>query len=252
MERILIIEDEDLAAEKLQMLINKIDSDIKVVAKLATIEASVKWLANNSADLIFLDINLADGISFEIFEQIDVEEPIIFTTAYDQYAIRAFKQNSLDYILKPVTEDELRASISKYRKLKKADASNRSNLQALLSKYLPVEDFKKRILVTYGGKSKSIEVSNAAYLYAYDKGVYLTTFDNHSFLIDETLDTLEGVLNPQHFYRLNRKFIINIKSITEIHKFSTRRLKVDLNPVPKFDAIVPSDRITAFKEWLNS
>ena len=252
MERVLIIEDEQLAAEKLKMLIGKIDPDMRVEAVLTTVSESVQWLTSNTADLIFLDINLADNISFKIFEQIEVDTPIIFTTAYDQYAIKAFKQNSLDYVLKPLTEEELRVSISKYRKYKARDLGYGDKIKTLLTQYLPDQNYRSRILITYGGKSRSVDVNEAAYFYAYERGVYLRTFDDNTYLTDDTLDTLEEVLNPKMFHRLNRQYIVNVKAIAEIHKFSTRRLKVDLVPSPLFDAIVPSDKITSLKAWLNN
>ena len=225
---------------------------MQVDAVLTTVSDSVRWLANNPADLIFLDINLADDISFKIFEQVDVDAPIIFITAYDQYAIKAFKQNSLDYVLKPVTEEELRGSIAKYRKYKGRGNDYGEKLKTLLTQYLPDQNYKGRIFVTYGGKGKSIEVGDVAYFYAFERGVYLRSFDEKTYLTDSTLDSLEEVLNPKVFHRLNRRYIVNIKAITEIHKFSTRRLKVDLIPPPQFDAIVPAEKITALKAWLNS
>ena len=251
MERVLIIEDEQLAAEKLQMLIGRIDPLMRVEAVLTTVSEAVRWLSANTADLIFLDINLADDISFRIFEQVEVDAPIIFTTAYDQYAIRAFKQNSLDYVLKPVTEEDLRVSIAKYRKYRARDQDYGDKLKTLLTQYLPDQHFRSRILISYGGKSKSVAVGEVAYFYAFERGVYLKTFDDKTYLSDDTLDTLEAVLNPKVFHRLNRRYIVNIKAITEIHKYSTRRLKLDLNPSPPFDAIVPADKITSLKAWLN-
>lgn len=252
MDRVLIIEDEQLAAEKLQMLINRIDPDFQVIDVISTVADSVRWLTNNQADLIFLDINLADDISFRIFDQIEVDTPIIFTTAYDDYAIKAFKQNSLDYILKPVSEEDLRLGITKYKKLKSNGVSYDQQIKSFIQQYLPSTDYKNRILVSYGGKSKSINIEEVAYLYAFEKGVYLTSMDNHSYLVDDTLDVLEKHLDPKHFYRVNRKFLINIKSIVEIHKYSTRRLKLELKPKPKFEALVPAEKITAFRAWLNS
>lgn len=252
MERVLIIEDEQLAAEKLQMLINKIDPTMQVEAVLTTVSDSINWLANNKADLIFLDINLADDISFKIFEHMKVDTPIIFITAYDQYAIKAFKQNSLDYVLKPVTEEELRGSIAKYQKYRMRDNDYAEKLKNLLTHYLPDQNYKTRVLISYGGKSKSIDIGNVAYFYAFERGVYLRCFDDNTYLTDDTLDSLEEVLNPKKFHRLNRKFLVNIKAIGEIHKFSTRRLKVNLDPPPQFDAIVPADKITSLKAWLNN
>lgn len=253
MEKVLIIEDEALAVEKLQMLIHRIAPKMNVVAVLASVTESVQWLSNQSVDLIFLDINLADGISFRIFEQLEVETPIIFVTAYDQYAIKAFKQNSLDYLLKPIVEEELKRAITKFTKQKTKVLGYEQQLQQLLSQYLPQSNsYKNRILVTYGGKGKSIEVTDIAFIYAYEKGVFLTSFTNHTYLTDDTLDGLEQSLDSQLFFRANRKILVSIKAITEIYKYSTRRLKVELKPKPKFDVIVPAEKITTFKKWLNN
>ncbi len=251
MERVLIVEDEQLAVDKLKMLLTKIDPGLHVVAVLSSVSETVQWLSMQAADLVFLDINLSDDISFKIFEQIEVETPIIFTTAYDEYAIKAFKQNSLDYILKPVSQEELSAAIEKYYKYKSRAGDFDKNIKAMIAQYAS-RHYKSRLLINYGGKSRSIAVSDIAYLYAYEKGVYLTSFDNHTFLTEETLDTLHDLLDPAQFYRVNRKFLVNIQAIEEIHRYSTRRLKVDLTPPPKFDVIVPAEKIRGFKQWLNT
>ncbi len=251
MERVLIIEDEQLASDKLQMLIRKIRPSMQIVDVLTTVSDSVKWLSHHEADLIFLDINLADDISFKIFEQIETDIPIIFTTAYDQYAIKAFKQNSLDYVLKPVSEEDLKLSLEKFERYQRRENELNHKLKNLLQQFHSDPQYRHRILINYGGKSKSISIQDIAYIYAYEKGTYLVTHDGHTFLADDTLDELEETVDPQEFYRLNRKYLINIKAIREIHKYSTRRLKVDLVPEPKLEAIVPAEKITTFKKWLN-
>ncbi|MEM6523141.1 MAG: LytTR family DNA-binding domain-containing protein [Bacteroidota bacterium] len=251
MANVLIIEDEQLAAEKLSMFIRQLRPEWHIRDTLTTVADSVNWLSQNRTDLIFMDINLADGLCFKIFEQTPVEAPIIFTTAYDQYAIKAFKQNSLDYLLKPITAEDLKAGIEKFEKYRQNEVKIEEKIKQLLTMYSPADEFRKRILITYGGKSKSILIENVAYIYAFEKGVYLTSFDGQTFLTDDSLDLLEQTLNPKTFYRLNRKYLISIKAIGEIHKYSTRRLKVDLQPMPKFEAIVPAEKITSFKEWLN-
>ena len=205
MERILIIEDEQLAADKLKMLINKIDPSLEIVGVLGTVVDSIKWLSNHSADLIFLDINLADDISFKIFEQVDLDTPIIFTTAYDQYAIKAFKHNSLDYVLKPVTEEELRGSLAKYEKYKTRNHDYGDKLKSLFDEYLAPQAYKSRVLITYGGKSRSIETEDIAYLYSFEKGTYLTTHEGNTYLTDDTLETLEKALDPKVFQSFKPK-----------------------------------------------
>ena len=253
MERVLIVEDEALAADKLKMLLARINPQLQPVATLATVAETVAWLSSNTADLIFLDINLADDICFKIFDQVVVETPIVFTTAYDAYAIRAFRQNSLDYILKPVTEEGLRASMLKYEKQQARVWQAHPQIQNLINLYNnPTPAYKSRLLVSYGGKSKSIGVDEVAYAYAFEKGVYITLQSGQTYLIDDTLDTLEASLDPQRFFRVNRKYLVAFSAIVEIIKYSTRRLKLHLQPAPKFDAIVPAEKITKLKDWLNS
>ncbi|MFN5432700.1 MAG: LytR/AlgR family response regulator transcription factor, partial [Cyclobacteriaceae bacterium] len=156
MERVLIVEDESLAAEKLKLLLGRIDSRFCVMDVLTSVHEAVRWFTANEADLIFLDINLSDGISFEIFQQVQVETPIIFTTAFDQYAIRAFKHNAIDYLLKPATEEDLRLSLEKYRRRQLLPAHLRVNLQKVFSEYQATQAYRNRVLVSYGSKSKSI------------------------------------------------------------------------------------------------
>ena len=251
MERVLIVEDEQLAADKLKMLLYKLDPGLHVVAVLSSVSETVQWLSTHVADLIFLDINLSDDISFKIFDQVEVDAPIIFTTAYDEYAIKAFKQNSLDYILKPVSEEELGAGIEKYYKYKSRMGNLAENIKAMMDQY-STRVYKNRLLINYGGKSRSIAVEDIAYLYAYEKGVYLVTFQDHTFLTDETLDSLDNLLDPAQFFRVNRKFLVNVRAISEIHRYSTRRLKVDVVPPSRFEVIVPAEKIRGFKEWLNT
>lgn len=261
MARILIIEDEQLASDKLSMLLRRIRPDFEILDTLATVAESIRWLASNSADLIFLDVNLADGISFGIFEHIQVSTPIIFTTAYDQYAIKAFRQNSLDYILKPVTEEELKAALEKFDRYtnrvtaKEQIADQSEHLSQLLKTFLGSEQLPKqtrnRILIGSGDRIKSLPIADVAYAYAFEKGVYVCTFAGGNFLVSDTMDQLEETLDSSRFYRVNRKFLVNINAIDEIQRYSTRRLKLDLQPPAKFDVLVPAEKITDFKNWLN-
>lgn len=252
MERVLIVEDERLAADKLAMLLGRINPQLEVVGILGSVSATVTWLSNNEADLIFLDINLSDDISFKIFEQVSVDAPVIFVTAYDQYAIKAFKHNGIDYILKPVDEDELRAAVAKYMKTRdNINTDVTANIMQLMSQLAPTQQRRSRLLISYGDKSKSVAIQEVAFFYSFEKGVYLTTFDNATYLTDETLDSLEKELDPQVFFRLNRKFLINIHAIHEVLKYSTRQLKVILQPEAKFETLVPAEKITSFKQWLD-
>lgn len=191
---VLIIEDEIFAAEKLEDMLRKIDPKIRVLAKLGSITESAKWLLQHTADLIFLDIQLSDGISFSIFEQVTVNTPVIFTTAYDQYAIKAFQLNSIAYLLKPIRTADLAESLKKYQSLKSAFHIDFDTLLANIQGKEP--DFKKRFLIQIGEKIRKVEVTETAYFYSLEKGIYLKTFEGKSYPIEFTLDKLETLLNP--------------------------------------------------------
>jgi two-component system response regulator LytT len=249
MERVLIVEDEPLAAQKLKMLLPQIDARLQVVGMVGSVAEAVQWLATNSPDLLFLDINLSDDLSFKIFERVTVHAPVIFVTAYDQYAIKAFKHNGIDYILKPFDEEELRKSVNRFFDSKTNTTALQRNLEQLLHSFRP-PIYKKRLFVTFGDKSKSVSVDEVAFFYAYEKGVFLTTFASQTYLTDETMEELEVGLDGSAFFRLNRKFIINIRAIAEVEKYSNRQLRLQCKPAPKFDVVVPAEKITPFKNWL--
>jgi two-component system, LytTR family, response regulator LytT len=252
MMNIVIIEDEKFAAEKLADMLLEIDPKISILAKLGSITESVKWFMQNSADLIFLDIQLSDGISFSIFEQVTVNTPIIFTTAYDQYAIKAFQLNSISYLLKPIRKKDLEESLQKYQSLKSAFSIDFEMLLANIQGKEP--DCKKRFLIQIGEKIRKIEVSETAYFYVLHKGIYLQTFEGKSYPVEFTLDKLETLLNPEQFFRINRKFLVNMDSISKMVAYSRGRVKLELKPKPDedFDTIVSIDRSSDFKMWLNS
>ena len=249
--KVVIIEDEKLAANRLAGLIKKIDPTIEISGILGSVRESVKWLAVNKPDLIFLDIQLSDGLSFSIFEQIKTNIPIIFTTAYDQYAIKAFKLNSVDYLLKPVRKSELEASLFKFKEIKQSASLN---FDELLSSLKGKETaYKKRFLVNFGQKLKNVETEDVAYFYAIDKNVFITTFQNHKYPVDFTLEKLSDVLDPEKFFRINRKIIINYNAIKNMVPYSRSRIKIDLDPIsPKdIDALVSVERAADFKKWLD-
>lgn len=249
--KILIIEDELIASEKLEQMLQKIDSSIKVLAKLTSIKDSVNWLLHNSADLIFLDIQLSDGISFSIFDRVSINTPIIFTTAYDQYAIKAFELNSIAYLLKPIKKSELFESIKKYQNIKSAYSIDFESLLSNIQQRTP--EYKKRFLLQFGGKIKKIEISEIAYFYVLEKGVYLKTFLGNSYPIDFSLDGLMETLDPATFFRINRKIIVSIQAIANMSVYSRSRVKLELNPkASDCDTIVSIDRSADFKDWLNS
>ncbi len=248
---VLIIEDEKFAAEKLEDMLHEIDPKIKILAKLGSITESTKWLLQNTADLIFLDIQLSDGISFSIFEQVSVNTPVILTTAYDQYAIRAFQLNSIAYLLKPIRISDLTESLNKFQSLKSAFNIDFDSLLSIIQGKEP--SFKKRFLIQIGEKIRKVEVTEIAYFYSLGKGIYLSTFEGKSYPVEFTLDKLETLVNPESFFRINRKFLVNMESISKMVAYSRGRVKLELKPKPEddFDTIVSIDRSGDFKKWLS-
>ncbi|HAF30943.1 MAG TPA: DNA-binding response regulator [Bacteroidales bacterium] len=247
----IIIEDEKVAAERLEKMLKEVAPNLNVIAKLGSIQDSVDWLKKNQCDIIFLDIQLSDGISFSIFEQVTVKTPIIFTTAYDQYAIKAFNLNSISYLLKPIRKNELEESLNKLESLKSAFSIDfESLLSGIQGKKL---EFKKRFLIQIGDKLKKIETTDIAYFYAFDKSVFIKTFQNTSCAVDYTLDALENILDPNQYFRINRKYIVNIGAISEMLAYSRSRVKLNLKPPAddELDTIVSIDRSSEFKKWMN-
>jgi DNA-binding LytR/AlgR family response regulator len=247
----IIIEDEKLAAERLEELIHEIDSSIEISAKLTSVEQSIKYLLHNKPDLIFLDIQLEDGLSFSIFEKVDVDVPIIFTTAYDQYAIKAFKLNSVDYLLKPIKKEVLRESLNKYKNIK---SSYLMDFEEIIRNIQNKEiNYKKRFLIQYGQKIKKVEIDEVAYFYALEKNVFLATSSGSTFPIDYTLDKLQEVIDPEKFFRVNRKMIVGFNSIKNMIPYSRSRIKIELSPPePKdVEALVSVERASSFKEWMD-
>lgn len=249
---ILIIEDECIAAEKLEQMLKEIDPSINIMGKLETIEKSVNWFLQNTADLIFLDIELSDGISFSIFKQVTINTPIICITAYDQYAIAAFQLNSISYLLKPISKNGLTSCLQKYHTLK---STYSIDFDMLLGNIREKEfDYRKRFLIQTGDNIKKVEVSEIAYFYVQDQVAYLKTFQEHSYPIDFTLDKLEKLLDPDFFFRINRKYIVSVESISKMVAFPRARVKLELKPVVdnEVDTIVSIDRSTDFRKWLNN
>lgn len=253
--KVLVVEDESPAAQNLVALIHQYDEKIQVLDQLDTIESTVDFLINNPApDLIFLDIHLADGKSFDIFDEITIESPVIFTTAYDQYAIRAFKHNSVDYLLKPVKYEELAASIEKFKKIYQSDPGYNfkkelNSISELISGQKKI--FKSRFLVKAGKLIKTIMVDDIAYFHADQRIVFLTTKDGKNYPLDYTLDEVEQMIDHQHFHRVHRKAIIGIDAIREILPYFKGRVKIYLNPEYSEGLVVSSERTPLFKEWLN-
>ena len=237
----IIIEDEYLAAAELERLLGEVAPEITILTKLDSVSESVKWLKKNKADVIFMDIHLGDGQSFDIFEQVEVTAPVIFITAYDEYALKAFKYQGIDYILKPFDKEELQQALNKLESL---SPTNTPFPVASLTVY------QERFLVTVGTKMKSVTVGDVAYFMADGKYLVLFTRDGQNYILDQTISGIETKLNPAQFFKINRKFIISYNSIKEMVKYSNSRIKIVLTPVPPA-GIVSSERIQEFKQWLN-
>jgi len=251
----LIIEDEKPAARLLQRKLEKLD--IAVETMLHSVEESLHWFSNNEhPDLIFLDIQLSDGLSFEIFEKINIQSAIIFTTAYDEYALKAFKLNSIDYLLKPIDEDDLEIAVTKFKnRIPKADAGNQNlqldfeQIRQMLSN--PFEkSYKKRFTVKIGQHLKVITTDEIECFFSENKGTYIHTFENRNYLIDSTLEVLEQELDMKDFFRVSRKFIVPLTAIKEIQVYTNSRLKVILPSYKEDEVIVSREKVQDFKAWL--
>lgn len=251
---VLIIEDEVPAAEKLERYLNRYDENICVIERLTSVADAVKWLKANqdTVELIFMDIQLTDGKSFDIFKEVNIIKPIIFITAYDDYAIDAFKVNSIDYLLKPITFDDLRQAMEKLSTLKEnlGPASKDQNFNAALLQ-LTAKAYKTRFMVKLGEHIKSITTDQVEFFYAEGRNVYLYTTQNRKFIIDYKLEDLEELLDPVQFYRVNRSFIMNINAIEDVVVYSNSRLKI--SPRLEFDKeiIVSREKVNTFKDWFN-
>jgi DNA-binding LytR/AlgR family response regulator len=252
--RALIIEDEPAAARRLEKMIADADPHITIIDKLDSVSTAVRWFRQHpQPDLVFLDINLGDGLSFAIFEEVEVNCPIIFITAFDEYAIKAFKLNSVDYLLKPVKQEELNFSIRKLRSYFSSDQrQSQNNIRMMLeSLKSPAEKWKKRFVVNFGDKIKAIETEEVAYFMILEKNTFLVTHRNDSYGISYSLEQLEEMLDPSKFFRVNRKFIVGFSSIENMWSYSRSRVKLQLIPSPPEEVIVSTERSSGFKEWLN-
>lgn len=252
----IIIEDEKPSARRLLRMLEKLD--VEVLVTLHSVEESRNWFSSNKhPDLIFLDIQLNDGLSFEIFETHPIESAIIFTTAYDEYALQAFKLNSIDYLLKPIDEEELIKAVTKYKNLTMRYDENRNNsiqvsfddIKKLLVNPLDRE-YKKRFTVKVGQHLKMIPIDEIECFYSENKGTYLHTIDGRNYLMDTTLEALEEELSPNDFFRVNRTYFINVNAIKDIIAYSNSRLKIHLNSYKNAEIIVARERVKEFKDWI--
>lgn len=265
MIKAIIIEDEAIAARKLQRMLEALEQKVEVITTLESVEQTLAYLPDSKQDLIFMDIHLSDGNVFQVFDEMKVTSPIIFTTAYDKYAIKAFNQNSIHYLLKPIDQSDLQEAVSKFENLyfkknKQVAARNTNNNTSanfgfdykVLTNLLGVKkEYQKNYLLQIGQKLKSIDVDSIACFYVKEKTTYLYTFDKRSYPIDLSLSQLESKTDPEQFFRVNRQFLIARKAIEEIAYLSSTRLKITLKPALDIDIYVTIDKIGRFKKWLN-
>ena len=248
--RIIILEDETRAASYLERLLAKIAPNMVVIAKLESVREGVKYLLNNpEPELIFSDIQLADGLSFEIYNQVSVKCPIIFTTAYDHYAIEAFKTNGIDYLLKPIEEERLTQAIEKAKHFSPG---------LVLGKILSISNsdagklYKSRFMVKVGDKIKSVPIEDILVFYSLEKASYILTSDAHNYCIDYALDQLEPMLDPEKYFRVNRKYIVSINACTNILAWTNSRLRLKIDGIDDSGIIVARERVQEFKSWLDN
>jgi DNA-binding LytR/AlgR family response regulator len=249
--RVLIIEDEIPAANRLAKMIQAVSDDAEIVKKIDSVEAAVRYFTTaEPVDLVFMDIQLADGLSFDIFTQATVKAPVIFTTAFDQYTLRAFKVNSIDYLLKPVDEQELQQAIDKYRQLYSSNENSFSERVLKMVQEMNVARFKERLLIKRGQQLSYLKTELTAYCYADGKLCYAVDFNSNKYLLESNLSQLEDQLQPNKFYRINRHLLVNIDAVNKVHTWLGGRLKVDLMVSAGIDTVVSRERVNGFKEWL--
>lgn len=253
--KVLIIEDEAPASRGLQKLLREIDPAINILTALESVENAVKWFSENEApDLVFMDIQLSDGISFDIFKKINIVCPVIFTTAYDEYAIQAFKVNSIDYLLKPIDESKLRASLEKYQKINERYSVQykASELTELLKTFNPVApSYKSRFIIKNPSGMVIISADESVCFFLENKITYVLAFSGKKHIIDNALDELEDMLDPEKFFRANRQYIINVNAIESIKTQFSGKLKVELKIKTGGEIIVSKERAPIFRQWLD-
>jgi DNA-binding LytR/AlgR family response regulator len=250
---ILIIEDEPLAAERLASLIMDIRPSAHIIATIDSIKRSIEWFRSNPRpDLIFMDVQLADGLSFEIFEKAEIKSPIIFTTAYNEYALKAFKVNSIDYILKPVDKAELDAAFEKHHLLTGQLPSSEKMMESIgYAMQMLTKKYKERFVIRVGEHLKTIETSEIHFFFSFEKATFAQTKDGRKHILDFTLDQLEKLLSPETFFRINRKYIVGLTAIQDMINYANSRLKLVLKSSDDNDIVVARERVQEFKEWLD-
>jgi DNA-binding LytR/AlgR family response regulator len=249
--RVIIIEDEIPAAKRLTKLLHSYNSDIEIVQQPDSVEASVRYLsATQNIDLIFMDIQLADGLSFDIFEKVNITTPVIFTTAFDQYTLKAFKVNSIDYLLKPIDENELYTSLDKYRQLYPKTQNNFSDKILKLMQDMNAVKYKERLLIKRGQQLSYLKIESTAYCFADGKLCYAVDFNGSKYLLENNLSQLEEQLQPDNFYRINRHLLVNIEAVKKVHTWLGGRLKLEVCPATTAETVVSREKVNGFKEWL--
>ena len=248
--QIVIIEDERLAAEKLKSQLLQIIPGAKILCTIESVEDAVNWFSANSApDLVFMDIQLDDGVSFEIFNEVNVESPVIFTTAYDKYAIQAFKVNSVDYLLKPIEKEALQSAINKFRKIYADKQSFEEKVKLVIEQVS--KQYKSRFFIKIGAKFHSIPVNEICCFFVEERSTFLRTQNGKTFDLDDSLDRLQQKVDPEQFFRVNRNFLLNINCISDIISYSSNRLKINLCSNFESDIIVSRDKVSEFKDWMD-
>lgn len=249
MIKVIIIEDEKPAARRLQRMLSKLGIESETM--LHSVADAINWFENNEhPDLIFLDIQLSDGLSFEIFEHVEINSAIIFTTAYDEYALKAFKLNSIDYLLKPIDEEELEAALKKFRNTQQSDNIDVTELRSLLN--LSQRNYKKRFTAQVGQHLKLVDISEITCFYSENKTTCIRCYSGRNYPVEVSLEQLENELDPEKFFRINRKCILNMDAIKDILSYTNSRLEVKLNNFTEFPLIVSRERVKDFKSWLNN
>lgn len=250
--KVLIVEDEPHAAARLKELVAKIVSHGDVVGSLDSVKSAVSWFQSHPIpDLVLMDIQLADGLSFEIFDQVKVSAPVIFTTAYDEYALKAFKVNSIDYLLKPIDEDDFNNAMKKFETLRAPVDSQQlmeriGNAVQMFSK-----NYKERFVTKVGEHLRFINTSDILFFYSADKTTFGRTTDGRNHILDYTLDQVEGLVSPDHYFRINRKYIIRVEAINDMISHVNSRLKLILKTSDDNDIIVARERLSDFKNWID-
>lgn len=250
---IIIIEDEKPAAEKLRKLILKYDPAMEIIATLGSVESATAWLKENpTPDLIFMDIELSDGLSFKIFERQDIPCPIIFTTAFDEYWQEALEQNSIDYLLKPIRQEKLENAINKYKKLKTHFSGNYTGLLNMQSPWQTTSEYRKRFLIKKGTDLVSVKAEDIAYAFAAHKLVFIVNSKAQRFILDKSLNDLEKELDPALFFRVNRKYLVNQQHIHKIKSTGKSKLLLELNPPAAEEVVISQESSAAFKQWMDT